>query len=516
MNGTRLRICDGGVMGRARLWIVLVAAAALAACSHGANPQTSSGAPLAAASSTGGATPSSSATLIPNVQTPTQSTFNVTWNPQTKVIDQGTVAHAFRGLASDGSYTFDAASAPSIAALTPGTITVFSGLGLRKIVSVRNDGSQLHVATASVALDQAITNGHIGWQYNIDFGNLAYVAPPGFHRVDVADGPTWFEHLIADPALAEAPVHYEGTIQDWFIDLTLTPERGNLETEIKATKRIDGGTLEVKGSGELDNLTNAVNIDLANGTTTRIAFNDGNLHGNFTLSWNIAFDKAHGGDQIQRFNERSVLKLPLGFSIPLMIGPIPFLIEVKTGFAFAPIFTSKTTVAQGSYHASFGGDVSVENAAASDPGASASLQATGGIDSYGGTMSVAPLGLSVTLMMPKIEFGLGLPEELETGLGAVREEVSHLVNRVTEPEAMESAVGQTGGGAWVALFLQSNFIATGPLAIVPCEKRDLNVIGMVGYEAGLLGVSLTDQSKEVFRKTDTEIVPANIRLCNQK
>jgi hypothetical protein len=488
-------------------WIVALGAAAVVGCSHGSSQEstaTTSGSSPANSSSTansssavaanGGSSAAPTELNSPQsaaspVATPEQTTFNVTWNPQTKVIDAATVSQAYRGVAQDGSLTFDAASAPAIAALTPGTVTVFSGLALRKIVSVRSDGNQLHVVTAPAALNEAISDGQIAWKYNVNFANLAYVTPPGFHRVDVADDPnTWIDRLLASPALADAPVHYNGSIQDWDIDMKLTPNGDNLEMELTADKRHGGGLLEVKATGELDSLTNSVNIDLANGQTKRIGISDGNLHGKFDLTWSVTFDKDHGGDDKEIFNEAAVIKLPLGFRIPFFVGPLPFELNIKTGFSFSPAFTSKTTVAQGSYHASFGGDVAV-NDATSGGGAQSTMDSDGGLDSYGGTLSVAPLGLSLTVMMPKIEIKLGAPEELETILG------------------------ETSGDAFVALFIQANFVATGPVAIAPCERRELNVSGMYGYDAGLLGIGIASYNHQIFKRTRTYVIPSNIRLC---
>lgn len=469
-------------------WLIALGSAAIVGCSHGSSQESAPPAGGSTATPTILNTPES---VVHPVATPQQTTFNVTWNPQTKVIDAATVSQAYRGVAQDGSLTFDAASAPAIAALTPGTVTVFSGLALRKVVSVRNDGTQLHVLTAPAALNEAISDGHIGWQYKIDFANLAYVTPPGFHRVDVADDPnTWFDRLIASPALADSPAHYKGNIKDWDVEMTLTPNGDNLEMELTAEKRHGGGTLEVKATGELASLTNAVNIDLANGQTKRISISDGGLHGKFDLTWNVAFDKAHGGEDEKVFDEAAVIKLPLGFSIPFPVGGVPFEIGIRTGFAFAPVFSSKTTVAQGSYHASFGGDVSVDNAVASNAeGAHSTVDSDGAIDSYGGTLSFAPLGLSVTVMMPKIEVKLGAPEALETILG------------------------ETSGDVFVALFIQANFVATGPNSIAACERRELNVFGTAGYDAGLLGVGIASNNTVVFKRNRTIVVPSNIRMC---
>jgi hypothetical protein len=261
--------------------------------------------------------------------------------------------------------------------------------------------------------------------------------------------------------------------------------------EIDAKKTgAGGGTIELHAVGELDSLTNSVEIALANGSTTKISFDNGNLHGKVAFTWNVAFDAAHGGEDIKTLNEAEVEKLPIGLSVPFLVGPLPFSLKVKAAFAFSPFFSSKTTVAQGEYHTSFGGDVSMDKSSTAPATSAGSVQGTGDIASYGGTLSVAPLGLSTTMMLPKIQLTLGAPEPLE------------------------SVLGETAGGPYFAMMTQANFVATGPLSIVPCERRELNVIAIVGADASLLGHSIgkTDP-KTVFSKNHTEIVPNNIKLC---
>jgi hypothetical protein len=50
--------------------------------------------------------------------------------------------------------------------------------------------------------------------------------------------------------------------------------------------------------------------------------------------------------------------------------------------------------------------------------------------------------------------------------------------------------------------------------MVQCERRDLNLLGIVGYKPGILGkLKLKAYSKTLYDKTYTEIRPPNITLC---
>jgi len=461
----------------------------------------------AVASAVAGTTSATTLSGITSAARAIPSTFNVAWKPQTVQIDAATVSAAFRGVGDDGSLTFDAATAPTIAALVPNNVVIFSGLMLARVTSVTNSGGVLHVNVTPAALDDAIASGTISWKTAaIDWGSVAFTPPPGLHRVEIADDPILrVERFFAAPASASgSAVHYAGKVKKWSIKLNLTPQNGNLQMDLDASKTIDGGTIDVHGVGELDNLTNSVNITLNSGATTRIDFDAGSLHGKVDFTWSVAFDKEHGGNKLPELNETDVESLPFALTYPMLVGPIPFKLRIASGFVFAPTFTSKVTVAQGHLHQSFGGDVSLasttSNGAPSPAASAAASPAAAGApgdtsstmtsdvenDAYGGTMSVAPLGLSTTLMLPSISLALGGPPEFDKLLA---------------------------GGPYALLFTQANFIATGPISIAACERREINFIVSVGYSTGMLSKVLKPWRKEVFRKTNSVVIPPNIRLC---
>ena len=107
-------------------------------------------------------------------------------------------------------------------------------------------------------------------------------------------------------------------------------------------------------------------------------------------------------------------------------------------------------------------------------------------------MSLAAIGLSTTVAIPKISLAIGLPSALNSFLQS--------------PDF---------GGPYATFMTQANFLATGTLTMVQCEKRELKIMAFVGYKPGLLGkLKLQPKSRTVFEKTFTEIRPPNITLCN--
>jgi hypothetical protein len=459
----------------------------LVACSHSSAPDTAT---------TSANTPAAAVAAGHPALVPTSSTYEVTLKPATKVIDAATMARAYRGAAANGTLTFDAASAPEVSAIVPGTVAIFAGVALLRVSGVTSSGGKLTVAGKPVGLEDAIDHGRIAWSVPLDFTKVAFVPPPGFHRVTDPAGPrlALADLLVprAEAGLSLANNTWDGEVKDWTISIALAPSNGNLHLDLHATKTIGGGTIEVHGVGQFNGLTNEGSITLANGSTTQITFDNKKLSGTVDFDWKVAFDADHGGSD-PKMADQAIINLPFALDLPLVLGPIPFKLSFKTGFAFQPAFTSKVTVAQGSYHAAFGGDLPMTaSASASAPAAGDdSATGTGTINSYGGTLSVAAVGLSTTVALPKISLTLGLPGPL----GALLPDSDF-------------------GGPYASFMTQANFLATGVTTMVQCEKRELNLLVIVGYTPGLLGkLKLQPQSKTILNQSYTEVRPPNITLC---
>jgi hypothetical protein len=428
---------------------------------------------------------------------PKSSTYEVTLKPATKLIGAATMTQAYRGAAADGTLTFDAAAAPDVAAILPGTVTVFAGVALLRVNGVTTSGGKISVAGTPAGLEDAIDHGRIAWSAPLDFSKVAFVPPPGFQRITEPKPPllALAEVLIprAEAGLSLANNTWDGKVKAWAISIALTPSNGSLHLDLHATKTIDGGTIDVHGVGQFNGLTNEGSITLANGTTIQITFDNKNLNGTVDFDWKVAFDANHGGGEPQ-MRDSDIINLPFALEIPMVLGPIPFKLNIKTGFAFQPAFSSKVTVAQGSYHAAFGGDVPMTDSADAAPAADSgggTATGTGTINSYGGTQSVAAVGLSTTVALPKITLTIGLPSALSAILPAA-----------------------DLGGPYVTFMTQANFLATGVTTMVQCEKRELNLIIVAGYTPGLLGkLKLKPQSKTLLSKNYTEVRPPNITLC---
>lgn len=437
----------------------------------------------------------------------TKSTYDAALKPNTRLIDAGMMSRAYRGAGSNGELIFDASKAPEVAALAPGTVVIFAGTALLNVQGIRRAGDTVTVTGVPAGLEDAIERGHIAWSANLDFRRMVFNPPPGFHPLEAPqDEAVGFLDALVRPAEAGVSLannSWTGKVEGFDVTLKLTPNEGNLTIDLQATKSIAGGTISVHGVGKLNGLTDEGSITLSDGSTTEVTFDNKGLSGSVDFDWKVAFDAQHGGSD-PAMAMPVVSNLPFSLDFPIVVGPIPLKVSYKAGFAFQPTFSSKVAVAQGSYHMSFGGDAPMRRSAGDDAAAGSaapadsqngdagSMSGSGTINSYGGTVSIAAVGLSTTIALPKIVATLGLPSSLNQFLGS--------------PDY---------GGPFVTLMTQANFLATGSLTMVQCEKRELSIMGYTGYTPGLLGKLKIKPipPKLIFRKTYTQIEPPNITLC---
>ena len=115
-------------------------------------------------SSGGSAQPPSRATPV----APDTSSFDVTWKPETVVLDAGDVAAVVRNpRAPDGIYDFDPAS-EMVKNLQPGQVLVLTGVDLVRVTQVDAQPDSVRVTTEPASLLDAATDVHADWDIGAD------------------------------------------------------------------------------------------------------------------------------------------------------------------------------------------------------------------------------------------------------------------------------------------------------------------------------------------------------------
>ncbi len=236
--------------------------------------------------------------------------------------------------------------------------------------------------------------------------------------------------------------------------------------------------LRVKVRGHLDGFDTSGDISTASSRLGRFKARVEKLHGSADLDW-----IARLGEQ-GVFSEKVKLEIPFNYDIPLIIGGLPFMIEIGANLLMTPGLTSHHASATGSYHITFDGAAGI-TATGTDVKTESSL--SGNVEH--GPREVTSLGVSAILVaaqVPRIGFGFGL---LNT-----------------------SAV------AYVDHVIATSVVTAGAVGLVPCRRYQINSTFGAGVGVQILGIPVPGVgSKQVlgtpFQKVETEPRGLNCKVA---
>ncbi len=235
--------------------------------------------------------------------------------------------------------------------------------------------------------------------------------------------------------------------------------------------------LRVKVRGHLDDFDTDGSMTVANSALGQWKSAVSNLNGDADLDW-IARLGEKGV-----FSENIKVEVPFNFDIPLVIGGLPFMIEIGANFLAAPGLTSHHASAAGSYHITFNGGASIT---ATPTGANTESSLTGNAETK--DRQVTSLGVSAVLVavqVPRIGFGLGL---LNT-----------------------SAV------AYVDQVLATSVVTAGAVGLIPCRRYQIISSFGAGVGVQILGIKVPGVSAKhtlgtPFNKVVTEPAGLNCKV----
>lgn len=238
--------------------------------------------------------------------------------------------------------------------------------------------------------------------------------------------------------------------------------------------------LRVKVRGHLDGFDTSGDISTADSRLGRFKARVEKLNGAADLDW-----IARLGEQ-GAFSEKVKLEIPFNYDIPLIIGGLPFMIEVGANLLMTPGLTTHHASATGSYHITFDGSAGI-TATGTDVKTESSL--SGHVES--GQREVTSLGVSAILVaaqVPRIGFGFGL---LNT-----------------------SAV------AYVDHVIATSVVTAGAVGLVPCRRYQINSTFGAGVGVQILGIPVPGVgSKQVlgtpFQKVETEPRGLNCKVAGE-
>jgi len=418
--------------------------------------------PIAASTGTPGSTGSSRILSTPAVDLMTLpgSVFEVTYTPETIVIDKVTALKSLKSVSADESTVVFDQPGEQLLQLKAGSVMLLQGLALRKVTGVLTQGSQLIVGTEAAALTDAIAEGNIQFEAPIDFATATADngSPTSIQSSRLARllNPTTVVHAATIPPL-------KGKFKEWDYTLTATPNGGQLNLDLTVEKKLRGIEVSLIGTGYIQNFTTSAAIQIHEGVLQDMKYANKNLNGKMNFTWTC---KTTAADFIIGKPE---IKIPANISIPLPIGGLPFTLEISEAMILRPGPSGPNQIASGKFNVTYNGtDRFSMNGDTSGDEAQGSPEI---LNTYG--VSVAPMAFVGALAMPRVELKLSgmsmlkklVPSELaDAAAGAI----TKLLGKAAEGAVEEHMKSEAA--VYVEIVSTIGFIASGPLNIVPCQK----------------------------------------------
>ncbi len=403
----------------------------------------------------GGGDESSSTSSTPS--TPVRATQDITLRSDVKQLD-GTSWDALL-VAHEGPGLWMKPEAKDKDVLRPGTVTVVKGRGVLKVASVREEGDHVVVEQAPVGFGEFIENGSMSLAGKIRFDQPFTDEPHereirdmGKSAVDPAAPPAQDADAgtpapAPDPApapeaappppdpqpegsfqsfglhpLGDDPLKEESSLgkpgkqlfddakslltDGWQMSKTVSGDGDALHYDIVLTKSSGGimARLEVKGS--VNNLATAFEVGVKNRVTDRQVM-DVKTSGEADLTWDVGITEGSVG-----YNK---LLLPgVAYRQPFMVGEVPMVLKVKSGFALVIGATGRNTMTSGKAHVTWSNDGGVKvTGGAGDADASGSADLS--LAKHNGTVAVGPSAFGVVATLPRVEVGVGVDKLFVTG-----------------------------------------------------------------------------------------------------
>jgi hypothetical protein len=413
-------------------------------------------------------------------------TSQVKYQPQTVVFDEPATERAFKSLGNDGStFTLDGAE-PAVRQLKPGSVLFLYGVALRRVTAVASKGADVIVTTTQADLTDAIKDGNIQWQVPVDFTVGASLATP--------QKTAWLHDLLMRPVwAAESGLNFEGSFLDWDCELGFVPEGANrikLDIDVK-TSSLGGAVVELKGDGYIENLSSIGSILINNGQLDDVEFGTEGFNGKINFMWTAQ-------QQVVPTVVKEVkLKIPGAvWEYPLVIGGLPFILEISAAIIVHPALTSKGSFTTAEFTVTYNGKEGFKSSRAGTA-TEGDVHGSEQISHETSIFGIGPAGFVGALELPRVELALGIMSPFERinvssapnwvgtlNPGSTYLKVATMANIIEElalpikPFAFANIVtsastltsGQTG-------------TMPGPMMMMPCQKAQLIVAGNVGVGA---------------------------------
>ena len=375
-----------------------------------------------------------------------EATYDVTYAPETVVIDEAAMSGVTVVDPELQTYSIDAAAAGAVE-LAPGRILLLHGTALRRIASATTEGNRTLVTTEHAALEEAMTEADIAWSQTIDF------APERADQLGVTlDGRALKPQVVG----GDGKVEFKTKIGEYDYTITLTLMGNRTDVVIQIEKEVGGG---VKGrftaTGTVNQFVVENRIRIEGGKLREFGHAERGMKGDMTLNLTVA---GSGNDALD-------FKVPVVLiKYPMLVGPIPVVAGISAQIVL-------------------NGVVPVEG--------SSQVEAKFGFDStLGLSFDGAKVSASGNVGLPTIAKGA----VTQTGAaGAIGANFGVGFPRMSLEIFGELAV------AWI----QPAFLVGGSFTFTPpCQTADAQFIAAAGYDLAILTVTVASANQTLYQRKE--------------
>jgi|GEM_PF-7082057 len=396
------------LFARVRASALVLALALSAACSS------SSDAPASAsdreASGDGAGDPARPPVVLPddvkaNLARPDEVVANVTWKPATKVVEEARLRAVLASpFSSDGVYAFDPGAA-EIAALTPGSVVVLSGVGIFRVLGVTTEGGSLRLATEPASLDEAADEVAIRWDVATPQSSKVFDFEPD--SPSQADGAT----AKAFGAAVLGARDFRGVLDGFDVSFGVRPAATNGDAYDFAlgAKQLQGdttGALSAIGWAARFRTQGEIVVEGGTFKSAKIGITDAVAEATVKMG-------------MTKLSTKKSFDLPPLLVIPFTYAGLPLFISVGASIDFEATGKS-TTAILGTAKLGVRGDASYQLAPGEGSQFAAELKELKTSWVGGEHTATIDVGLGTVVHFPKLSFGIGLPQLQDTVPPAVR------------------------------------------------------------------------------------------------
>jgi hypothetical protein len=334
--------------------------------------------------------------------------IDVEWREGTRVLDDVPAVQAalLRSDSEAGTLVFD----PAFSSLDPvqvGDAALIGGVGIYRILGREStaEGEVLQVGDA--ALTDLVENGTFAWR-------KSFLSADDTTKYGLGNGEDEATTIrsLRQPLIGPDGVNFSQSLSGIQVDFTMTPVTDrSLEMSLRGQYGDGPAKLSVKLSGKLRALTNETLIQIDGHSLTNFRAVTSDLEGNMTVEAEAA---ALG-------NVDTTVKVPARITLPIVLGGIPFHIDLGGAVELSSTLNTKGTAKfKGSSRFSGGGGIEYENGNLSL--INSLEQSDMSLDDSSLSSNIT-VGLRVSSVFPELGIGIGVQQVSATAFLRFKTEV---------------------------------------------------------------------------------------------